>query len=68
MLKDPLIKFTDSVWSTFPGEIPPPPKSPDNDSVDAPLWRPSFHKIPLALSSNECCVFVEIPVFQLGHW
>ena len=23
---------------------------------------------PLALTSNECCVCVEIPVFQLGHW
>ena len=23
---------------------------------------------PLALSSNECCVYIEIPIFQLGHW
>ena len=23
---------------------------------------------PLAFTSNECCVCVEIPIFQLGHW
>ena len=23
---------------------------------------------PLPLTSNECCVYVEIPIFQLGHW
>ena len=47
VLKDPLIKFTNRVRSTFPGEVPPPWKSPNDDSTDAPLWRPSCHKIPI---------------------
>ena len=68
VLKDPLIKFTNCVRSTFPSEVPPPRKSPDDDSTNAPLWRPSCHKIPITLTSNECCVCVEIPIFQLGHW
>ena len=48
VLKDPLIKFTNRVWSMFLGEVPPPRKSPDDDSTDAPLWRPSCHKIPIS--------------------
>ena len=35
--KDPLIKFTNRVQSTFLGEVPPPQKSPNDDSADAPL-------------------------------
>ena len=37
VLKDPLIKFTNCVPSTFPDEAPPPQKSPDDDSADVPL-------------------------------
>ena len=48
VLKDPLIKFTNRVWSTFQGEVPPPRKSSDDDSADAPLWRPSCRKIPIS--------------------
>ena len=49
VLKNPLIKFTNCVQSTFPSELPPPWKSPNADSADAPLWRPSCHKIPISL-------------------
>ena len=48
VLKNPLIKFTNYVRATFPGEVSPPWKSPDDDSADAPLWRPSCHKIPIS--------------------
>ena len=48
VLKNLLTKFTNHVQSTFPGEIPPPQKSPDDDSAYAPLWRPSCHKIPIS--------------------
>ena len=48
VLKDPLVKFTNHVRSMFLGELPPPQKSPNDDSADAPLWRPSCHKIPIS--------------------
>ena len=48
LLKNPLIKFTNRVWSMLLGEVPPPQKSPDDDSTDAPLWCPSLHKIPIS--------------------
>ena len=48
VLKKPLIKFNNCVQSTFLGEVPPPKKSPNDDSTDAPLWRPSFHKISIS--------------------
>ena len=47
VLKDRLIKFTNRVRSTFPGEVRPPRKSLDDDSADAPLWSPFCHKIPI---------------------
>ena len=47
VLKDPLIEFTNNVRSTLPGELPPPRNSPDDDSTDAPLWRPSCNKLPI---------------------
>ena len=48
VLKNLLTKFTNHVQSTFLGEVPPPQKSPNDDSADAPLWRPSCHKIPIS--------------------
>ena len=46
VLKNQLIKFTNRVWSTFLGEVPPPHKSPDDHSADAPLSRPSWPQDP----------------------
>ena len=70
VLKNPLIKFNNRVWSTFPGEVPhlPPGRALTMIALMLLFGVRLATRSPLALTSNECCVCVEIPVFQLGHW
>ena len=68
MLKDLLIKFTNRMRSTFPSEVPRPWNNPTMIVLMLPFGVHLATRSLLPLTSNECCVYVEIPVFQLGHW
>ena len=68
VLKDPLIKFTNRVRSTFLGEVPLLGRALMMIALMLPFGVHLATKSPLALTSSECCVCVEILAFQLGHW
>ena len=47
VLKNPLIKSTKSMQSTFLGEALPPTERPTDGSADDPLQHPSCHLTPI---------------------
>ena len=68
MLKNPLIKFTNCVQSMFPGEFPLPRRALTMIALTLFFGVRLATRSPFALTSNECCACVEVPIFQLGHW
>ena len=68
VLKNLLIKLSKSMQLAFLGETPPPPRALPMILLMLLFGIHLAIGSPLALSINDCCVCVEIPVFQLAHW